>query len=80
MSQFVNVACPVSFNGRHYPGFTLYDGVSITGFQPATCGINRTQIMFSGSGVKPYAVFLEGITGADLSTIPCHEYLQMTKI
>jgi hypothetical protein len=76
----VNVACPCNFGGHHFPGFTIHDGVTITGTEPAGCGLSRTRLILDNTNVKPWGLFVEGISGADISNTPVENYLQITPI
>lgn len=77
MRNIINITVPCSYKGLHFFGITLWGGVEISGFEPAACGIPRTAIILKNADRQPTGIFVECVSGADVSDKPCAEYLQI---
>lgn len=65
-NNVVSIAVEFPFNGRHYKGVSLKNGVSL-GSQPAACGISKTQLTFN-NGVEQPIAFLENVSGGSFDS------------
>lgn len=76
MTDVINISVNISYQGQHYAGVTMHDGV---GFElaDAPCGSARQVVVFEGCSTAPSGVFLDGISCIDICDTAEPLYLQL---